>query len=221
MSKEELVELLSNLLDDLNWKRVGLLLLFGAFLIALIVLFEGRNTVVDKLYKPSMPAEVGLASWVISDITKTELTNLVNSQELLGGAVVMEVNLKKNLRNVKFWMSKQLDIRDEAAKIVATLLPQPLFSDNPKNNDQMQRMLNNEFVCVPTVDTMNVQYFSNIQGKYPYLCRLAVPPIPGEFAGFVSIFLTRTPTIGEIEALKIEMTRLSINIYVRDVGASK
>jgi hypothetical protein len=216
MSKEEVVGFLNDMIDALTWKRVGLLCLFASLLITLLITFENRTFLFNKFFS-STPLEQLSTPWEISDATKAELQKLTNSQKLLAGTLVMEVNLKKNRRILKYWYVSDPTIRQYAANTAATLLPQAFFSDDRKNNDQMLAILGNEFKCVPTTDTIYMRVLPELYKSVPYLCRLAVPPYAGQFAGFATLFLTRAPTQTEADALKIELTRISVEMYLRDI----
>lgn len=216
MPKEEIVAFLNDMVDALTWKRAGLMTLLGTFVVVLLMAFENRSTLFDRIYQQPTIEQLTYP-WEITDNTKKDLMNLM-VQNLVGGVLVAEVNLKKNRRTVKFWAIKDATFRESIAKIAATILPQALFDNDRKNNEQMIAVLNNQFRCTKTEDTTFARIFPGMEKKLPYICRLAVPPYVGEFAGFITIALTRAPTIGEVEALKIELTRISIELYLRDVS---
>jgi len=216
MSKEEIVAFLNDMVDALTWKRAGLLTLLGTFLVVLLMAFENRSTLFDRVYQQPTIEQLTYP-WELTDNTKTDLVNLM-SQDLVGGVLVTEVNLKKNRRTTKFWSIKDPSFKENVAKTVATLLPQALFDNDRRNNEQMIAVLNNQFLCTRTEDTTFARLFPEMPKKLPYVCRLAVPPYVGEFAGFITIALSRQATQSELEALKIELTRISIELYLRDVA---
>jgi hypothetical protein len=179
-------------------------------------MFENRSTIFDKFYhQPTI--EQLTYPWELTDSSKNDLTTLMK-QDLVGGVLVTEVNLKKNRRTTKFWALKDPTFSDSTAKIISTLLPQALFDQDRRNNEQMISVLNNQFLCSHTEDTTFARVLPDMPKKLPFVCRLAVPPYVGEFAGFITIALTRQATQSELEALKIELTRISIELYLRDVS---
>lgn len=216
MSKEEIVGFLNDMIDALTWKRAGLLALLGAFVVGLLMTFENRTAIFDRVYDQPKIEQLTYP-WELSDLSKNDMTALMK-QDYIGGVLVTEVNLKKNRRTTKFWALKDPTFRESTAKVVATLLPQALFDQDRKNNEQMIAVLNNQFLCTKTEDTTFARILPDMPKKLPYVCRLAVPPYVGEFAGFVTIALTRSPSQSEVEALKIELTRISIELYLRDVA---
>lgn len=216
MSKEEIVTFLNDMVDALTWKRAGLLSLLGSIVVVLLMSYENRSTLFDRIYNQPTVEQL-THPWELSDTTKNDMLGLLG-QELVGGVFVNEVNLKKNRRTTKFWSVEDPAISDDIARIIGKLLPQPMFDTDRRNNEQMIAVLNNQFSCTKTDDTTFGLLFPQMSKKLPYVCRLAVPPYVGEFAGFVTIALTREPSQNEIETLKIELTRISIEFYLRDVA---
>lgn len=204
------------MIDALTWKRVFLLFVLGVMLMTLLVGFENRNNIVNYMINGRTVEDLS-APWEVSDKSKDELKKLVNNQELIGTALLTEVNLKKNRKNVKYFSAQDESFRDEMTRVISSLLPQPFFSDEAANNQQMLDVLGNKFACYRIEDTDLAAYFPNIQKKYPQVCRLAVPPFAGEFAGYVTLLMTRKPSATEIESLKIEVSRISIELYLRDI----
>ncbi len=215
-NKEEIIGFLNDMIDALTWGRVGLLSLLASFLITLLIVFENRTFLFNKIFS-DIPLEHITVPWELSETSKTELQELINSQPLLVGTLVKEVNLKKNRRILKYWHSSDINVRYSVATTIATLLPQAFFTADRADNVQMLAVLNNEFKCVPTTDTIYMKIIPDLHKSVPYLCRLAVPPYAGQFAGFITLFLARAPSQIETDALKIELTRISIEMYLRDI----
>ena len=215
MSKEEVIAFLNDMIDALTWKRAGLMLLFGALTVLLLMLFENRNIIFNRVLEP-VPVEGLMKPWEVSDESKKELINFTRFP-LVGGVLLTEADLKKNRRITKFWYVTDSAFRQQAAQLISTLLPQPFFDADPKNNEQMLAVLNNQFVCTPVNQTIFIRFFPDIAKTHPVVCRLAVPPFSGHFAGVITIFLTKVPTQTEVDSLKIEITRISVELYLRDI----
>lgn len=216
MSKEELVAFLNDVVDALTWKRFFLLALLGVFLVGLAVIFESRSILLNKLLSSTSVSELPLP-WEVSTETKTQLTE-VTKNPLVGAVMLSEVNLKKNHRVTKFWYVRDADLRQAAAQVVTNMIPQPFFDSSKNNNEQMLGVLNNQFVCTPSSETIFERFFEGIDKRFPTVCRLAVPPFAGEFAGIITILLVKTPTDTEIESLKIRLSQISIELYLRDIN---
>lgn len=215
MNKDRLTAFLEEMIDTLTFRRVALLFVLTSIMIVMFTVFENRDILFAKFYRTADTEEV--VTWDVSNESKTALVALTNNQ-LIGASLVTQVNLKQNKRTIKFFYIRDQTLLNEVKPIAAQLLPQAVFDYDPKNTMQMVAMLNNEFLCVPTKDTIFVRYFPMFEQKLPYMCRLAVPPFFGEFAGFVTIGLTREPKPIEVGGLKIEMNRIAIEMYVRDIA---
>ena len=215
MSKEEIIAFLNDMIDALTWKRFILLTLMGVVTVGLLMVFENRVSILNRLVNTA-PIEELATPWEVSQTTKDELTALTKL-ELIAGVVLTEVNLKKNRTNTKFWYVNSPELRTKVQEVLKTLLPQALFNTDKKNNEQILAVLSNQFVCSLTEDTVIARLFPEMSKKYPTVCRLAVPPFTGEFAGMITIVLTRKPTSSEVDSLKIEITRVSVEMYLRDI----
>jgi hypothetical protein len=216
MDKDKIISFLEEMIDALTFRRVALLTLLATVAIVILALFENRTAVFAAVYKQT--EEQTAISWTLSNESKNQMIALAQPKGLVGIMILTDVDLKKNRRSPKF-----LYVADptDSTKIRATAdrtLPQALFDYDSKNTEQMVAMLNNEFKCVPTTDTNYVRFFPELVGKYPVACRIAVPPFFGEFAGYITAVLTRKPTDSEYDALKIEMNRIAIETYLRDIS---
>lgn len=215
ISKEDAIKFISEIIDALTWKRVWLLCLLTSTCIVMYVLFENRTTIFNKMFD-NQPIETLEVPWKISDTSRSELQAVVN-QQLIGGTIITDVNLKKNRKILKYWFFENDGINQEIARVTSEILPQPFFDNSKRNNDQMLDVLGNKFVCVPTTDIAFSKFVTILASEYPYVCQLAVPPYVGEFAGYISVYLVRQPTVLEQETIKIEVNRISIELYLRDI----
>lgn len=207
------------MVDALTWKRVALLTLLGAVMVGMLMVFESRTTIFNKMFGAIALEEID-RPWDISSQSKDELVKLT-SNSLIGGVLLTEVDLKKNMRIIKYWQVRDADFRLKVANMMNTLLPVAFFDTDRKNNEQMVAVLNNQFLCTPTIDTVFVRFVPDMDKQYPYVCRLAVPPFTGEFAGLLTITLTRTPSPSEVDSLKIEITRVAVEMYLRDIESKR
>lgn len=217
MDKDKIIAFLEEMIDALTFRRVALLALLATITISLLAVFENRNAVFATIYKQA--EEQTTISWVLSNESKNQMIALTAPEKNLVGIIILsDVDLKKNRRVPKFLYIKDRVDSDNVIPSVAKLLPQALFDYDPKNTEQMVAMLNNEFKCVSTSETHYVRFFPELVPKYPVSCRIAVPPFFGEFAGYITTILTRKPTSSEYDSLKIEMNRIAIETYLRDIS---
>lgn len=215
MDKEKIAAFLEGLIDSLTFTRVALLALLASIVISLLSVYENRTAIFSEFFKKARPDVV--LRWDLSNESKAQLKNLT-ANDLIGAISFVDVDLKKNRRLTKFFFLDDPADMAVAEKVITNELPQALFDYDKVNTAQMVAMLNNEFLCVPTATTTNVKLFPTLISKYPVQCRLAVPPFFGEFAGYVAVFLRRQPEPNEVDGIRIELNRLAIEIYLRDIA---
>lgn len=215
MNKQAIIAFVEEMIDALTLRRVALLTILATFLITIFVLFENRAAIFALIYKTSeAPTAI---QWELSNTSKNQIVSLTNVDPI-SIVVFSDVDLKKNRRITKFYYAKDAGTLDYITPIIARLLPSPLFDYDAKNTEQMVAMLNNEFKCVPSVETVNNRIFPELARQYPITCRIAVPPFFGEFAGYITLILNRKPTPFEFDSIKIEANRLAIEVYLRDIS---
>jgi hypothetical protein len=214
MNIDKITEFLEEMIDLLTFTRVALLFILISVSIGMLAIFENRAAVFTTIYQSA--AEKTYDPWVLSDQSKKVLVNLTDDP-LIGGLILTDVDLKKNQRMTKFFYVKDKAVQHFVAPIVTGALPQPLFDRGQKNTEQMVAMLNNEFKCVPAVDTTTAKFVPGFDKMFSTVCRVAVPPFFGEFIGYLSIGLVRPLKDNEYDALRIEATRIAVEIYMRDV----
>ena len=212
---KRVISFLEEMIDTLTFRRVALLCLLATIVITMLSIFENRSALFSMMYR-SAETEYTL-KWDVGNESKSEL-NALMSAPLVGGIVVTEVNLKQNRRIIKYFTIRDQELLKIVKPTAVSIIPQALFDYDAKNTQQMVAMLNNEFLCSPTKDTIFMRFFPEFQLKLPYMCRLAVPPFFGEFAGYITAALTRQPTPAEFDALKIEINRIAVEMYLRDIA---
>jgi hypothetical protein len=209
--------------DKLTFRRI-LMVLFAGFLITFTtVVFENRAALFQSIYA-AVTSQNETASWEISRATQDQLITLVQTSSLIKMAVILDVDLQKNRSIVRF---RQLNDPDELEikRKANAILPQAVFDYDPKNTQQMVGVLNNEFVCAQFQDTSYQRYFPELGKRMPVICSIAIPPFYGRFVGILTLGLNTIPTKQELDGIRIEASRLAVEIYLRDVvkktGTSK
>ena len=201
--------------DRLTIKRIITVLLTGFLITFLTLIFENRDLVFQEVYASATGRDQP-SGWEVSKTTQDQLIGLVKRAPLVKLVMVTEVDLQKNRRIVRFW---HLDDPDESAVRAksATLLPQAVFDYDPKNTQQMVAILNNEFVCSRFQDTVYQRFFPDLNKRMPVICRVAIPPFYGRFVGILTIGLNAAPTKEEQDSIRIEASRIAVEVYLRDV----
>ena len=216
MSNEQLLLSIEDLIKTLTFKRVFLISLLVAISLLLFLVFDNRNILFNKAITSTAKNEI-YYEWDLSKQSKDLLTTL-NFFEPVIFTGVINVDLKKNRRNVKWFFSNDSEIMGVVNVITVKTLPQPVFDYDTKNTQQMIAVLNNEFNCVRTKDSILSQWGSTINNKMPIICRMAIPPYVGKFVGYLVFGIGRTMSKNELDSLKMEASRIAIEIYIRDVA---
>lgn len=215
VSKDKIFEFLEDMIDALTIRRAALLAILATMSILLTAAFENRTALFALVYKSAAPTTA--VTWTLGEESKSQLTSLVANNGIVGMVVITDVDLRKNRRSTKFFYIEDPVFRLNASAQISKLLPTAIFDFDAKNTEQMVAMLNNEFKCVPTADTINARFFSEHVKDYPVTCRIAVPPFFGELAGYMTVLLRKGPSEQEYDSLKLELNRLAIEIYLRDI----
>lgn len=215
MNKDSIIAFLEDMIETLTFRRVSLISLLVTVSISLLAIFENREALFASVY---MTSKISTQErWVLSNESKNEIIAITNS-DIVGSVILSDIDLMKNRHTVKFFYDKDQKDLEKTKIYISGLLPQALFDFDHQNTEQMVAMLNNEFRCSASKDTSFSRSLPVFTKKFPYVCRLAVPPFFGEFAGVVSIGLFSRPSESEFDALKIELNRIAVEIYLRDIS---
>lgn len=209
------LQLIQDFTDKLTLRRLATALIAGVLALGMFTVYEKREEVFNAVFERVTATAEDPKTWEVSETTKAEMVAL-SKNSLIKLVIVTQVDLQKNLKMRKF-----LTLNDPAAPMLESrlkdLLPQPLFNDDNKNTQQMVAVLNNQFVCNPYSDTVLYKVYPTLDANIPVVCRIAVPPFYGRFVGILTFGLSRTPSSAELDQLRIEASRLSVEIYLRDV----
>jgi uncharacterized membrane protein len=218
LDKEKVLSFIENLIDTLTFKRVLLIALLTLVGLVLNTVFENRKQIVDKFIdpKPAKTEDAAITNWVLSDSSKASLINLAKTTNVTFISIT-DVDLKKNRRAVKYYYLDDPTIKINPSALQALSLPNAVFDFDPKNTAQMVAVLSNEFRCDAYRDTINYRYAPELADRLPTVCRLAVPPFVGQFVGFITIATDRIMSKDELNTIRLEVSRLAVEIYLNDV----
>jgi len=203
--------------DRLTVKRIFVVLVVGLMFTFIAMLYENRSSVFQMGYQYISADREPRPGWSISDETKTQLTGFVKNIDIVNLIAIVEVDLRRNTRFPRFFYAEDTETSHIINDEMISLLPQPVFDMDPKNTKQMIAVLQNEFTCVRFQDTEHYRLFPKINKKTPIICRMAIPPFYNKFAGYITIGLSSAPTRYDVDSLRIEASRLAVEIYLRDV----
>lgn len=205
--------LIQDFTDKLTIRRILNVLIAGTLALLLYTAYEYRGKIFNSVIASVTQAEP--TDWEISHSEK-DLRALVDNNEMVKFVLVTQVDLRKNRRVPRFWHLDDPDVSLIKQK-AAQLLPQAVFDYDEKNTQQMVAVLNNEFVCSKYEDTIYMRHFPELQKRMPYICRIAIPPFYGRFVGILTFGLALEPTKDQIDGLRLEASRLAVQIYIHDV----
>jgi hypothetical protein len=206
--------------DKLTIHRILIALLSGILALALYTGYENRTAIFNSVVSTKAASADAETPWDVTPATTAELTNLVKTGKLVKLVLLTQVDLRKNKRTPSFWYLDDPQVSMIKQK-VANMLPTAVFDSDEKNTQQIVAVLNNTFVCTKYEDTVFMRYFPELKASTPIICRIAVPPFYGRFVGILTFGLRAEPTPAQLDALRIEAARLSIQIYLRDVMHDK
>lgn len=212
---EKILPILDELWDTLTFKRTALIALLLAMGLGLYFSFENRNVIFNKLFNTQLESPV-ISSWELSDTSRNALINFTKNVPI-SILTVVDVDLKKNRRVAKFRYSPNENIRKHLEERGMLILPQAFFDHDPKNTQQMVAVLSNEFNCVKAPDAIQQRLYPDLAPSLAVVCRIAIPPFTGQFVGYLSISFARELSKNELDSIRLEATRLAIEIYTRDV----
>lgn len=213
-SPAEWFQFVQDLADKLTFKRILTILLAGILVTCTTLFYENRDTIFSAAYEKVTGEEKVPGVWAPGDQTKVELSDLMKRSPLIAAVVLTHVDLQKNRRKPLWWKIDDTEA-DTISEKTERSLPRPVFDYDPKNTQQMVAVLNNEFVCSRTADT--VFRFNWPVERMPVVCRIAIPPFYGRMVGMLSVVLKKQPTKYELDQIRTEASRLAVDIYLRDV----
>jgi len=201
----------------LTFKRVSLIALLTTIGLILFSGFENRQLVIDHFAAPVVAADtIPSSDWVLSDVSKQALQHLALTTSVTFVAVT-DVDLKKNRKLIRYYYIDNPTIKLLPANLQALGLPQAVFDYDAKNTAQMVAILSNEFRCDVYQDTVYYRYAPELAEKIPTVCRIAIPPFVGQFVGFLTVGLDKQPTKQELDTIRLEVSRIAVEIYLNDV----
>ena len=213
--KEKLLKFISQILDLLTFKLVGLLALLTLVMLTMWTTYEQRAVIFSSIYNKYIFAE-DYDTWSLSEKSIEKLKSLTNNENV-GAVVVTDVILRQNLRSAKYYYVKDPELRKQILAIDQKYMGAgPLFTKNQQNTVRVLGILNREFSCVATSQTVYAKT-PLLSDNFPYMCSLSIPNGPGEFVGYVSVGLTKIVSEDELTGIKLEMARIINDVYFRDV----
>ena len=180
---------------------------------------EIRQPLVDRLTGKKINIEAASVPDP-SPASKTQLNQFIDSKDWLLGINVMRVDFQENTRTTTYRYFKDPVVENAWRAFDATKQPVALFGSEEASNQRLVNLINGQFSCVRTLDTLVSRLIPMINQHSIATCQVPIPPGYGDFAGFINVFLRRQPTGAEILQLQDETHQISLDIYQRDTVKS-
>lgn len=212
---ENIFQFVQDVTDKLTVTRLLLVLLASIIATFSMFFYDNRTILFEAAIKAISPSHEAL-NWDLSRESKIEVVKFIRDSALINFALVAQVDLQKNRRNVRFW-ELQSGMVNEIKNKAALMVPMPVFDEDGRNTSQILAVLNGDFICTPYEETIFHKLFPELTPEMPIICRVSIPPVYGHATGILTIGLTKKPTIEEMGAIKQAVVELSSKIYMRDI----
>lgn len=204
-------------------KKLTLSQIFKTTLVATLcvlmwLLWENRQPIYEGI-RTNATVE-NMLSPILKERTRTAVQNLVNKPSLIVGIQLISVDFRTNTRNPVLFVSNIPEMQRLMDNDVAdSLAPTSFFSENDvENNTRSIRIINGEFVCSPITQTHPIHAYTKLTNYATHKCSVSIPPYPGFFSGYITLFLRHQPSDSEALELKSAVRKLSIEIYDIEFG---
>jgi hypothetical protein len=202
--------------NNLTFRVFASILTLGVLVAIAAFLLDNRSWLFNSAISENTRMQSHI--WAVSQESQKALFKFMSSSDDIQYVGVTSVDLKKNRRKPELFL-----LKDPARQQLVTirsqniLLSQPMFDYNHNSTKIMVRVIANEFVCISYEEAYYSQFFPEFKEDMPIVCHIAIPPYTGQFFGYISISLKRQLSYNELEAIRIEMARLAVDVFLRDI----
>lgn len=216
--QDRILTLAAKVLRVISFKNVVLWALTALVGIIGYALFESRSIVTDYIINGRETVAPTTASFEVSDTSRKRIRQIVDASEIVNSIIVLNADIRNNRRIPLFWYSDDNSLQKEFDRLfIGRYGGIPLFTSDEKNNENVVGVINGEFACNTFKDSGSNTTFPGLETRLPYSCRTSLPPYYGQFSGYITVTLNRTPSSDELSLLKSETLNISTEIYFRDV----
>lgn len=158
---------------------------------------------------------------VISAESKAQLIALMKKEDLIVGVSVISISLTSNRRTLTFFESEDPKFKEAFGKYRARRMADPnVFTQNTDQNSRITSILNGNFECRPTADTIIASRYPAADYA-PMVCSISVPPgfdDSRDFVGYINIFI-KSENIQDSDRGRLSARTIAISrdIYHRDL----
>lgn len=217
---ELIIEFIGRIIDKLTVSKIIQLMILVIATMIVIIIIENQESFfkLPNIAAPK-PLNVVGGSFSISKSTQKRVQQLVASDPSILGIAIRNADIRLN-KNVGVYFygvpGTHLDevyssMRSNGTDIL------PLWSVNQDLNNQIIRLINGEFYCVPFNNTLLYSLRPDLGQEVKMVCRASLPPYYGYFSGFITVYINRELNINEILYLQTLTKDLSTLVYREDV----
>lgn len=209
---------INRLLKVLTWRKiVQLVTLLGIVGITYAV-WDSRAKIYTSSGTKSNTAISQLSNFRLSKSSIDFLDISISKNNIIIGIQIYNVNFKKNTRSIAFLSTTDLKLRSSYnAYENNKIIDMPIFTDTQAHNQQIINLINGEFSCATLVDTSAFDYYGDIRVSMPYVCYISIPEYYGRFAGYMEVYLRRSPSADDIESIHQMAREISLKIFQNDI----
>jgi len=216
------VENIAKLLKILTWQKIIQATVAIFILGTAYGFWENRVVIYNSL---RVGARVESEESLILNLSSPTIVTIDETvgrmKPLVAGISVTNVNFKKNTRSAAYFSISDPTLKTayesfKTNKISDTVL----FNDSEANNQRMINLINGEFVCNDFKETIGARTLPTAVNTVSTVCSISIPPYYGRFSGYMTIFLTKKPTVDEVAMIRQVSRDLSLRIYETDVDKS-
>ena len=216
--QDSVFSLAAKVLDVISLKKVAVWSFAAIVVLVGYTVFQNRTRIYSAITSaPVVETPTTLIPFAVSVTSQDRIKQLIDTDNLISSIIVLNADLRNNRRIPIYWYADDPFIQRELdSQFVGSRFGIPLFTAEEKNNANMVGVINGEFACGLYADG-NSGLYPEMGTRMPSVCRASLPPYYGQFSGFLTISLNRTPTADEVIALKSTLLALATEIYFRDI----
>lgn len=205
------------LLPKIRLASAVMIVALALFVVALYTAYENRESIYRTIKGSDKPL-MSEYSFPMSGQSYGSMKHFVDTYGEVISLAVWAAEPQINTRLLVSFYSEDLTITANyeaiAAKHIAGIR---LFTNEEKNDAQIVRLMNGEWICLKTDDTMYATLAPDIPRRAPVMCRTSLPPYYGEFSGFIEIGLYSNVHPQTLEQIKLDAVKISNTIFIRDL----
>lgn len=197
------------------WKLMSIFASLLAIVALAVFTFQQRHFIVNSITGHRLEIKERPRG-DLSKESQKKLQEFVDEHSTVVAVNYAQANFQDNTREYFFHYSRVKDI-DDAWNTTAGQKT-PLFTGSAKLNSRVVQMINGQFVCLQTKDSIPGQVHPIMNVYAPITCSVAIPPGYGNFTGWINIYLSKPLSFRQMEALENVAEEMAREIYNRDIA---